>query len=299
MAETFFADTTVVYYLLHSHSLLRTATTEVVREKRVVVTRFVRGEYIRGFVAGLIELFTAIREERSVRDGIIVFNAEASRRPRRLANAFQTTAEWLAGHLDWEDVSKTLRRLGEYIRALLVQFDTVFPNRVPDLLRCEFGVMNFPEETYDEDHILDFYAELERIRAEPDCDQCQFRQAQRDQLATASIDLYSETQREKYKQHDGYVSQAEWIDKAIRSPKTSPACWYCDRLGDSIIALCAPDGTAILTGDHASFPALADILGKPIELIPTLNDLRKQSVAAPPTVSPEAPPSPPTGSGIE
>ena len=299
MAETFFADTTVVYYLLHSHSLLRTATTEAIREKRVVVTRFVRGEYIRGFVAGLIELFTAIREERSVRDGIIVFNAEASRRPRRLANAFQTTTEWLAGHLDWEDVSKTLRRLGEYIRALLVRFDTTFPDQVTDPLRCEFGVMNFPEKTYDENQILDFYAQLDRIEKQPDCDQCQFRQSQRDQFSTAEIDLYSAAQQEKYKDRKGYVSQADWIDKAVRSPLKSPSCWYCRNLGDTIIALCAPDGTTILTGDHASFPALAEILGKPIELIPTLNELRRQSAVAP-AGPPETPPtSPPSSPGTE
>jgi hypothetical protein len=86
--------------------------------------------------------------------------------------------------------------------------------------------------------------------------------------------LYSEAQRRTHAEYEGYVSQAKMMDKAVRSRKTTPSCWYCDRLGDTIIALSAPRGLTILTGDGQSFPALASILGKPLILIPSLSVLR-------------------------
>ena len=64
------------------------------------------------------------------------------------------------------------------------------------------------------------------------------------------------------------------MDQAVRSPKNQPTCWYCDRLGDTIIALSAPDDAIILTGDKQSFPALAAILKKPLVLVPSLKELR-------------------------
>jgi hypothetical protein len=63
---------------------------------------------------------------------------------------------------------------------------------------------------------------------------------------------------------------------ALRSRITTPSCWYCDRLGDVLIALSAPDGMVILTGDKQSFPALGEIFGKEIILLPSLQELREQ-----------------------
>jgi hypothetical protein len=274
MSKTFFADTTVVYYLLHSHTLLRDRTAEIVNGNKVWVPRFVRGEYIRGYIAGLIELYYAIKEEKTVQDGIHTFNGDASRRPRKLANAFGTTTGWLAGHTDCQIVHKTLRRLGEEIITKLTRLDTLFPNQFTDALHCEFGAMNFPEETYDESHILDFYSEIVRIKDKPDCDQCTFRRDQISRINSNGIDLYSNAQQARYNNRNGYVTQAEWIDKAIRSEKLSPSCWYCERLGDTIITLSTPDKFFILTGDHSSFPALANILNIPIQLIEPLEELR-------------------------
>jgi hypothetical protein len=71
------------------------------------------------------------------------------------------------------------------------------------------------------------------------------------------------------------------MDQAVRSKLTDPSCWHCDRLGDTIIALSAPANSTILTGDKQSFPALAKILSKPIELIPSLQELRVRPSAAP------------------
>ena len=51
--DTHYADTTVIYYRLHSHSLLQAAVRDAVGKGTLAVSNFVRGEYIRGFVTGL------------------------------------------------------------------------------------------------------------------------------------------------------------------------------------------------------------------------------------------------------
>src|SRR5262249_5386480 len=147
-----------VYYRLHSHSLLREAVRQATGDGTMKLSVFVRGEYIRGYVIGLIELYFAIKAERSVEDGIQLFNAEMgkSRNLRKVANAFQAACGFLCGLDDWLAVPKTLRRFGEYIRNALALFDATFFTRVYDPLECEIGVLSFPRETYREDHLLDF-----------------------------------------------------------------------------------------------------------------------------------------------
>jgi hypothetical protein len=273
--DTHYADTTAVYYRLHGHSLLKNAVTEAVGKGTLSISNFVRGEYIRGYVTGLIELFYAIKAEQSVPDGIHYFNAQmGTRHPRKVANALQTAASWLGGLEESNDIEKTLRRLGEQIRNVLILFDMTFVRRARDPLACEIGVMSFPSETYQEKHILDFYEEYNRIREKPNCDQCQFRKDQMTKLDAAGRDLHSGRQQQRYAEYGGYVKQAKAIDMARRSPK-NPSCWYCDRLGDTIIALSAPDGLTIVTGDGQSFPPLATILEKPLALIPSLDQLRE------------------------
>jgi hypothetical protein len=273
----FFADTTVVYYRLHSHTLSAKATADAIGDRPVFVSNFVRGEYIRGFVCGLIDLYSAIKEEQSVRDGIHLFISEAGRHPRKLANALLAVPVRIQGHEDWEEVDKSLRRLGEFIRMTLMKFDTQFLHRITDPLRCDHGVHNFRQESFSEDHILDFYQDVENARETPSCDQCEFRAKQPEALHAAGTDLISPAQREKYKNRKGYVQQAKVLDKSTRTRLKTASCHYCDRLGDTIITLSSPADATILTGDHQSFPALAEILGKPIQLIPSLNQLRKES----------------------
>lgn len=202
--------------------------------------------------------------------------SEAGSRPRRLANAFNAFAAGLCDFDDWQDVPRTLRRLGEYIRNLLLRFDTAFVSRVQDRLGCAFGVMSFPRDTYDEQHLFDFYQELEANREEPACDQCRFRSDQIAATSAARIDLYSPTQRAKYRDYRGYTRQADAMEQAVRSKLTAPSCWHCDRLGDTIISLSAPDESIMLTGDMQSFPAIAAILGKSIQPIPSLRQLRQR-----------------------
>lgn len=274
----YFLDTTIVYYRLHSHSLLRAAVGQAASDGTMKLSVFVRGEYIRGYVIGLIELYFAIKAEESVEDGIQFFNAEMgkSRNLRKIANALQATSGWLCGFEDRREVPKTLRRLGEWVRNTLASFDATFFNRVYDPLECEIGVLSFPRETYREDHLLEFYEEYERVREHPNCNQCHFREEQVGALKAAGIDLYSDQQRQQHKDSTGYVGQAGWAEKAAQSKRTEPSCWYCDRLSDTIIALSTPPDTILLTGDASSYPALMSILQKPLRMIPSLNELRRR-----------------------
>ena len=275
----FFCDTTILYFKLHGHSLHQQAVRQFAATGRLVLSNFVRGEYIRGYVVGLIELFFAIKEEASVRDGFAVFDADMGNRPRKLAKAHRSTVDWLCGHEDWEDVDKTLRRLGELIRSLLFNLDDEFPTRSRDPLACELGTLAFPRSTYDDNHVYNFYDQFEAILDEPTCRQCEFRNEQHEELSSKRLDLHSAQQRREYSEYKGYVKQAEWIEKALRTRLNRPSCWYCERLADTIIALSAPKEMQILTGDGESFPALGKILGKFVKVIPSVKGMRRKSGA--------------------
>jgi hypothetical protein len=239
------------------------------------VSNFVRGEYIRGFVSGLLELYFVIKHEGDVQAGFHVFSSEQSIRPRRLVNALNSIPQWLCNHEDWMDADKTCRRLGLYIRKVILDFDHEFGVRVFDPTKCDFGVLSFPPESFSEEQLIEFYDELQSIRQKPDCEQCNFRRQKQDEINQESIDLYSQAQREKYSMHKGYVNQAKFLEQAVNSPKVEPSCWYCDRLGDTIIALSSPKTHTLLTGDKSSFVALGDILGLKVELVPSLKELRE------------------------
>jgi hypothetical protein len=239
------------------------------------MSNFVRGEYIRGFVTGLIDLFSAIKEEDSVNDGIHFFNANmATRAPRKVANALHSAVVWLQGQEDSLEVHKTLRRLGEYIRNTLTRFDMEFPRRVRDPLNCDIGIMSFPQESYNDSHILDFYQQYEEIREGPSCDQCSFRDRQVRELSAAGIDICGDENQKLHAAHRGYIQQAKMTAKAVQSKLKTPSCWYCDRLGDTIISLSAPKDSTIVTGDARSFPILTSLLKKSLRLIPSLQELR-------------------------
>lgn len=271
----FFCDTTIVYYRLHSHALVVQAIRDAVGARSTVLSNFVRGEYVRGYIYGMILLYSAIKAEESVQDGIRHFLAESMNRHRRVQNALESTATWMIGHENSGDVDITLDRLGDTIRNCLVRLDEEFPKRQRDPLKCEHGVLNFPPRALREDDIIDLYQQIEAIKDNPGCSQCTFKEAQIAELTSAGTDLYSESQQTKYAACAGYVKQTKHIATAVRSNLPGPSCRYCELLGDTIIALQAPRSQTILTGDKQSFPALAEILDKPLKIVPSYKELRK------------------------
>jgi hypothetical protein len=273
---TLFADTTVVYYRLFGPPRQQAYVRQLTQEQDLGLTLFVKGEFIRGYLEGLLALYFTIKEENSVRGGMQLFAADEGLRPRRLANAFTSTADWLNQHGEGDNVPLALNRLCHYIALCLTWFDLDFPTRVGDPLRCEIGLLGFPNEVPTENDLLDLAQRLHAIRDSAGCDQCRFRESQSVRLAESGIDLDSPEQLERYQAHEGYASQARMVGRARRTSRTTPSCWYCDRLGDTIIALSCPPGATILTGDRQAFPALGAILGIPVQLVPSEQQLRAQ-----------------------
>ena len=66
---------------------------------------------------------------------------------------------------------------------------------------------------------------------------------------------------------------------ADTTKKTAPTCWYCERLGDSVIALSVPADHVLLTGDSQSFPAFAEILGIDVQTVGSEVALRDEERA--------------------
>lgn len=268
-------ETTGVIYELHGHSLMRAAVENATSDGRIEVSNFIRMEYLRGVILNLIELYFLIQHSDSVTDALIDWSQKVNQQ-RKLKIVLTTIHTWFVDQEDWQAREKSLRRLGDQIVRFAYAFDDVFARRARDHLSCELGRVFFSRRTFSEVALLKFYDRFTRIQQSvPGCRLCDFKDRQQRSLAARQIDLYSEQRRREFRSYKGYVTQAERLESATQTAETAPKCRWCERLGDSIIALQAPRKAALVTADRA-FEAFGRILGREIRLLPSLAQLKRQ-----------------------
>lgn len=206
MRRSFFLDTPAVYYVLHGHALMKQAVADAVGNGIPQASKFVRMEYLRGVIIAQIDLYCLIKESPSVHDALIDWSQGFSH--RRTKVVLMTISRWITGHEDWQNKASTQRRLGNEIVRMVEDFDHAFGDQ-PNALTCELGRLSFHRRSFDEDLLFDFYQRFQAIfEGTPRCQLCPFRHRQAKRLCNQGIDLYSEEQRQKYKEFKGYVKQA-------------------------------------------------------------------------------------------
>jgi hypothetical protein len=225
----------------------------------------------------LIDLYFLIELEEDVRNALITWSQKVGQE-RKLKIVLMTLPNWLCEQDGWQNVRKSLRRLGEAIVSFVKVFDSVYQVRIKDQLRCELGSVTFPEQPFDEDMLLVFREQFKAIMdGTPNCHLCRFKARQQSALDRRHIDLFSTDQRQTHRQNTGYVTQAERLEKAALTKDTVPKCSWCERLGDSIIALMASRDAGLVTADRA-FEAFGAILGIAVVLLPSLAQLRREAL---------------------
>jgi predicted nucleic acid-binding protein len=267
-------DTSAVVYLLHGHTLQKAAR-EAVASGQVLVPVFVRMEYLRAVVMNLIEMWCLIRESVTVEDAFLDWSQKI-RQERKLKAVLMTVPRWLGDQEDSRSKDLTLRRLGDLALGMIRDFDQTFPSPPDDPLACQLGRLTVPAEGYDDDHILDFYERFKAVQeGVPDCNLCGFRRDQRQRLRRRKIDLAGDEARRRHAGNPGFLRQADVLREADATKERTPACRWCERLGDSLIALQAGRGVRIVTADR-TFTALGDLLGMPVVLLPSLAELKRR-----------------------
>jgi hypothetical protein len=68
------------------------------------------------------------------------------------------------------------------------------------------------------------------------------------------------------------------LQEADTTKERTPGCRWCERLGDSVIALQAGRGVRIVTADR-TFSALGELLGVPVVLLPSLSEFKRRATA--------------------
>jgi len=269
-------DTSAVVYQLHGHTLQQDAVREAVASAAVQVPVFVRMEYLRGVILNLIEMWALIRESVTVQDAFIDWSQKI-RQERKLKVILMTVPQWLGGHEDWQSKQATLRRLGDLILRMLWNFDEAYPQPPDDPLACVLGQLDLPRQSYDDDLLLDFYQRFTAVQeGVPGCRLCDFRKTQRQRLRRGQIDPISADVRSRFASHPGFVRQSEQAEQAAKSRSRAPACSWCARLGDTIIALQAKRTIAIVTADRTFVP-LGDLLDRTVILLPSLAELKRRA----------------------
>jgi hypothetical protein len=272
----FLLDTSAVIYHLHGHTLQRLAVREAGAGGQVVAPVFVRMEYLRGVILNLIEMWCLIRESVTVEDAFIDWSQKI-RQERKLKIILLTVPHWLAGHEDCRSKDVTLRRLGDLVLRMIWEFDEAFPTPSEDPLACVLGQCNIPRQSYDDDLLLDFYQRFTAIQdSVPACRLCDFRKAQRRRLGRRGINLAGPVVRERFASNRGFIRQSEQAEQAAKTRDVTPACSWCERLGDTIIALQAQRGVAVVTADRTFIP-LGDLLDRAVVLLPALAKLKRET----------------------
>lgn len=270
-----FLETSAVIYHRHGHSLMQDAVQQAIGTGLPEVSNFVRMEYLRGVVLNLIELYFLIEHSDSVRDALIDWSQKVQQ-DRKLKIVLMTIDSWLIGHEDGQIKHKSKRRLGDLIVRLVREFDEHFPGRIKDRLACRLGRVKFPRQTFSDDMLLRFYERFKSIQTGvPDCLLCSFKNSQQRTIRSRGIDLHGPVQRQTYGANKGFVKQAERIDDAMATQETLPKCRWCERLGDTIIALHAPEKAILVSADRA-FEAFRQILNREFQLLPSLATLKQQ-----------------------
>jgi predicted nucleic acid-binding protein len=271
-------DTSAVVYLLHGHTLQKDAARDAVAGGRVLVPVFVRMEYLRVVVVNLIEMWCLVRESITVEDAFIDWSQKI-RQERKLKAILMTVPRWLGSQEESRSREVTLRRLGELILGMIRDFDQAFPSPPDDPLSCQLGRLTVPAERYDDDHILDFYERFKAVQeGVPDCKLCGFRRDQRRRLRRRKIDLGGEEARRRHGGNPGFIRQADVLQEAEATKERTPSCRWCERLGDSLIALQTERGVQIVTADR-TFTALGNLLGVTVVLLPSLAELKRRASA--------------------
>jgi hypothetical protein len=268
-------DTSAVVHQLHGHTLQQADVREAVGSAEVLVPVFVRMEYLRGVILNLIEMWCLIRESVTVQDAFIDWSQKI-RQERKLKVILMTVPHWLGGHEDWRSKDVSLRRLGDLILRMIRDFDEAYPRAPDDPLACVLGRLDIPRQGYDDDLLLDFYQRFTAVQeGVPNCRLCDFRRSQRQRLRRGEIDLTSPEARSRLASNPGFIRQSEPAEEAANTKARSPSCGWCERLGDTIIALQVERGVTVVTADRTFIP-LGELLGRTVVLLPSLAQAKRR-----------------------
>jgi predicted nucleic acid-binding protein len=274
----FLLDTSAVIYQLHGHTLQKAAVAAATAGSTVEVPVFVRMEYLRGVVDNLIDMHSLIKESVNVEDALIDWSQQV-RQERKLKVVLLTASRWLTAQDDWASKDCSLERLGGLILNLIWSLDAAFGPPPADPLACVLGRVTVERQDYADEVLLDFYERFRAIRqGVPGCDLCGFRRDQRLRLRRREIDLAGDEARRRHGGNPGFLRQADVLREADATTEKTPSCRWCERLGDSLIALQAGRGVRVVTADR-TFAALGDLLGVPVVLLPSLAELKRRASA--------------------
>jgi predicted nucleic acid-binding protein len=269
-------DTSSVVHQLHGHTLQQAAVLDAVAGGEVLVPVFVRMEYLRGVILNLIEMWCLIRESVTVEDAFIDWSQKI-RQKRKLKIILMTVPQWLGGQEEPNSKHVVLRRLGDLVLRMLRDFDEAYPNPPDDPLACVLGGLDIARQGYDDDLLLDFYQRFTAVQeGVPDCKLCDFRKAHRQRLRRRKIDLAAPEVRQQFASNPGFLRQAEQVEQAAHTKARTPACSWCARLGDTVIAVHAERGVAIVTADRTFVP-LGELLGQLVIVLPSLAELKRRA----------------------
>jgi len=218
-------------------------------------------EFKRRVVKTLIEFHAVLDDENSLGDALHHFSEGfASRRDKIILRALGT----LVNETDLaSDKNKALKHFEMLIEAAIEGFEASVDGWINNRQRCPLASasINTGYTTF-----------TEEIECRTKCTVEQFWDAHQLDLKTLIANRNAPTHRG----NRGFAELYQAMDEAVADPASQKTKMKCMRSGDLIIGLEAPPQFTLVTFDRA-FAAICSILGKPYQIIPSFQALRKMT----------------------
>jgi hypothetical protein len=163
------------------------------------------------------------------------------------------------------DKERLAREIEMLIVASLVAFERDVDEMLPDRQACPLSRASIARS---------YATFLREIRCETKCKVDSFWAANKTSLKK----LVDDGGQPQHRSNRGFADVLPNIQAATDDPKSQKTPAKCKRCGDVIIALDVPARLTLLTFDR-SFESLCTILGKPVQRIPSLQDLKRGGTA--------------------
>jgi hypothetical protein len=266
MNSKVFLETSVIRKLEVGHTKVQCLIEEERRGKESISSYFVFMEYKRGLIFNLIKFYFRLKEENTVEDAMNWWLE--TYKIRELKDVTPAIFHIVKGSSSELDKISAITRLKAYILTCFYGFRRHIDRFSDNLTRCHIGKkVNLPINRMPED---EDFIELGELLEKDHSHKCKIKNFLRQK--TGMIEKLVKAKNPK----DCVFKQIEHLER--QQKEQSASCKFCERTGDSIIALECSNKVKLFTFDEA-FVTLCGILGIELKLFQSTRKITRQSTA--------------------
>ena len=259
-----FLDTSVFINSFLGNSLYKQEIDNTIHLIPCYTSFFVFYEFKRSVIRTLIELYFLVDEEGPV-DAIATYKDNFKTRENGII--LGAISRLLAEGDISSNKQKALANLEALILNSLQDFRSMVNDFVDNKAKCPLAKASISTGN------VDFADFTEAIKCNADCTIAQFWKNHKGVLRLLTRDDIAQ----EHKKNKGFRDMLPVLHEVLQDHDRGQMIRNCTKLGDVIIAIEMPDKCTMLTFDK-SFESLCPLIGKEVQRLPSLSELKKRAV---------------------